>query len=144
MTKKLSRRTFAKATGAVALALTTELPSLGSNTAAQNASARTNDAGRDFPRGFIWGTATASYQVEGAVKEDGRGPSIWDTFSHTPGKVVSNATGDVANDHYHLYKSDVQLMKALGVKAYRFSIAWPRVFPNGDGPPALRSSLRST
>ena len=84
---------------------------------------------------FIWGTATASYQVEGAVKEDGRGPSIWDTFSHTPGKVVSNATGDVANDHYHLYKGDVQLMKALGAKAYRFSIAWPRVFPNGDGPP---------
>jgi beta-glucosidase len=83
----------------------------------------------------LWGTATASYQIEGAVKEDGRGPSIWDTFSHTPGKVVNNANGDVANDHYHLYKSDVQLMKALGAKAYRFSIAWPRVFPNGDGPP---------
>jgi beta-glucosidase len=92
-------------------------------------------ADREFPRGFIWGTATASYQIEGAVKEDGRGPSIWDTFSHTPGKVVNNANGDVANDHYHLYKSDIQLMKALGAKAYRFSIAWPRVFPNGDGPP---------
>ncbi|HET9477866.1 MAG TPA: family 1 glycosylhydrolase, partial [Pyrinomonadaceae bacterium] len=135
MTKKLSRRTFAKVSSAAALALTTELPSLGSSTAPQTASARTNDAGRDFPRGFIWGTATASYQIEGAVKEDGRGASIWDTFSHTPGKVVDNANGDVATDHYHLYKSDVQLMKALGVKAYRFSIAWPRVFPNGDGPP---------
>ena len=69
------------------------------------------------------------------LREDGRGPSIWDTFSHTPGKVVNNANGDVSDDHYHRYKDDVQLMKALGVKAYRFSIAWPRVFPNGDGPP---------
>src|ERR1043166_1958564 len=112
--------------------MSTELPSLGSNTAPQTRSTP-NYSGREFPRGFIWGTATASYQVEGAVKEDGRGPSIWDTFSHTPGKVNSNSTGDVANDHYHLYKSDVQMMKALGVKAYRFSIAWPRVFPNGDG-----------
>jgi beta-glucosidase len=77
----------------------------------------------------------ASYQVEGAVAEDGRLPSIWDTFSHTPGKVANNATGDVADDHYHRYKDDVQLMKALGVKAYRFSIAWPRVFPNGSGAP---------
>jgi beta-glucosidase len=91
--------------------------------------------GRPFPKGFIWGTATASYQVEGAVKEDGRGPSIWDTFSHTPGKVVNDATGDVADDHYHLYKGDVQLMKSLGVRAYRFSIAWPRVFPDGAGAP---------
>jgi beta-glucosidase len=69
------------------------------------------------------------------VKEDGRGPSVWDTFSHTPGKVVNNANGDVADDHYHLYKQDVQLMKALGVKTYRFSIAWPRVFPQGSGQP---------
>ena len=123
-----------KLTGATALASTTELPSLASSNVSQNANA-SRDAGRNFPPGFIWGTATASYQVEGAVKEDGRGPSIWDTFSHTPGKVVNNATGDVANEHYHHYTSDVQLMKALGVKAYRFSIAWPRVFPNGDGQP---------
>jgi beta-glucosidase len=132
LSKKLSRRTFAKLAGGAALAATAELPSLASNHAIQN---RPTPGGRDFPPGFIWGTATASYQIEGAVKEDGRGPSIWDTFSHTPGRVVNNATGDVANDHYHLYKSDVQLMKALGAKAYRFSIAWPRVFPNGDGPP---------
>ena len=91
-------------------------------------------SGREFPKGFLWGSATASYQVEGAVNEDGRGKSIWDTFSHTPGKVVENATGDIADDHYHRYKEDVQLMKSLGVKSYRFSIAWPRVFPNGDGP----------
>ena len=137
MSKKLSRRTFAKVAGAAALAATaaptspasTLSPQGGAGTAAQG------DTLRAFPPGFLWGTATASYQVEGAVKEDGRGPSIWDTFSHTPGKTVAGATGDVANDHYHLYKGDVQLMKALGVKSYRFSIAWPRVFPNGDGPP---------
>ena len=130
--KKVSRRTFAKVAGAAALASTAKLPALGSETVSPQAPQ--GDALRSFPQGFIWGTATASYQVEGAVKEDGRGPSIWDTFSHTPGRVVNNANGDVANDHYHLYKGDVQLMKTLGVKAYRFSIAWPRVFPNGDGP----------
>ena len=134
MTKKVSRRTFGKLAGVAALASATKVPWLGFNYATQNRVAPQGDAGRDFPKGFMWGTATASYQVEGAVTEDGRGPSIWDTFSHTPGKVVDNGTGDVANDHYHLYKSDVQLMKSLGVKAYRFSIAWPRVFPNGDGP----------
>ncbi len=92
-------------------------------------------ADRQFPKDFLWGTATASYQVEGAVKEDGRGESIWDTFSHTPGRVVSDANGDVADDHYHRYKQDVQLMKALGVKGYRFSISWPRVIPAGSGTP---------
>jgi beta-glucosidase len=86
-----------------------------------------------FPEGFIWGTATASYQIEGAVAEDGRGPSIWDTFSHTPGKVVNGETGDVADDHYHRYREDVALMRDLGVRAYRFSIAWPRVIPTGSG-----------
>ena len=135
MSKKVSRRTFAKVAGVTALASATELTSLSSSSAPQNRPATANNSGRDFPQGFIWGTATASYQIEGAVKEDGRGPSIWDTFSHTPGKVANNATGDIANNHYHLYKTDVQLMKALGAKAYRFSIAWPRVFPNGDGPP---------
>ena len=131
MSKKVSRRTFAKVAGAATLASTVKLPVFGSTPATPPPQ---DGVSRSFPAGFIWGTATASYQVEGAVKEDGRGPSIWDTFSHTPGRVVNNATGDVANDHYHLYKSDVQLMKALGAKAYRFSIAWPRVFPNGDGP----------
>ncbi len=86
-----------------------------------------------FPEDFLWGTATAAYQVEGAVLEDGRGESIWDRFSHTPGKVLKNENGDVACDHYHRYKDDVGLMKTLGYKAYRFSIAWPRIFPEGRG-----------
>jgi beta-glucosidase len=88
---------------------------------------------RTFPDGFVWGTATASYQIEGAVAEDGRAPSIWDTFSHTPGKVTGGDTGDVACDHYHRVEEDVALMRRLGVDAYRFSIAWPRVIPGGTG-----------
>jgi beta-glucosidase len=86
-----------------------------------------------FPKDFVWGVATASYQIEGASGEDGRGESIWDRFSKTPGKVLKGHTGDVACDHYHLYREDVALIKALGVDSYRFSIAWPRVFPNGSG-----------
>jgi beta-glucosidase len=88
---------------------------------------------RSFPDGFLWGTATASYQIEGAWNEDGKGESIWDRFAHTPGKIKNNDTGDKALDHYHRYKEDVQLIKALGVKTYRFSISWPRVFPQGTG-----------
>src|SRR3954451_10651650 len=87
----------------------------------------------EFPRGFVWGAATASYQIEGAAHEDGRGLSIWDTFSHTPGKVVNGDTGDVADDHYHRLDEDLDLMKRLGLEAYRFSIAWPRVQPTGSG-----------
>jgi beta-glucosidase len=86
-----------------------------------------------FPEGFLWGTATASYQVEGAAWEDGRGPCIWDTFCRTPGKVLHGHTGDIACDQYHRYAEDVQLMKDLGIGAYRFSIAWPRIFPTGSG-----------
>jgi beta-glucosidase len=88
-----------------------------------------------FPGGFIWGSATASYQVEGAVHEGGRGTTIWDTFSHTPGKVANGDTGDVADDSYHRYKEDVRLMKALGLKGCRFSVAWSRIFPTGVGAP---------
>ncbi len=86
-----------------------------------------------FPKDFIWGCATASYQVEGAVDEDGRGPSIWDVFSHKKGNIVNDDTGDVACDHYHLYKSDVRLMKELGISSYRFSIAWSRIYPDASG-----------
>jgi beta-glucosidase len=89
--------------------------------------------GARFPDGFAWGTATASYQIEGAVAEDGRSPSIWDTFSHTPGKVENGDTGDVADDHYHRYEEDVELMAGLGVGWYRFSLAWPRLQPDGRG-----------
>ena len=86
-----------------------------------------------FPEGFIWGAATASYQIEGAAYEDGRGLSIWDTFCKTPGNVANGDTGDVANDHYHRYLEDIALMKEIGIKSYRFSFAWPRMFPHGDG-----------
>ncbi|NEB81165.1 beta-glucosidase [Streptomyces sp. SID14478] len=87
-----------------------------------------------FPHDFLWGTATAAYQIEGAVAEDGRSPSIWDTFSHTPGKVENDDNGDVACDHYHRWREDIALMKQLGTNAYRLSVAWPRVVPGGDGP----------
>ena len=84
---------------------------------------------------FLWGTATASYQVEGATAEGGRAPSIWDIFAHTPGKVERGETGDVACDHYHRYREDVALMRDLGIQAYRFSISWSRVLPEGQGRP---------
>ena len=87
-----------------------------------------------FPDGFLWGVATAAYQIEGAVRADGRGPSIWDTFSHTPGRVLAGDTGDVADDHYHRWPEDLDLMAELGIGAYRFSIAWPRIQPHGSGP----------
>lgn len=86
-----------------------------------------------FPKDMKWGTATASYQIEGAAFEDGRGLSIWDTFSHTPGKVINGDNGDVACDSYHRYEEDIELMKELGIDVYRFSVAWPRIFPKGRG-----------
>lgn len=87
-----------------------------------------------FPDGFVWGTATASYQIEGAVTAGGRAPSIWDTFSHKPGAVHNGDNGDVADDHYHRYREDVGLLADLGVTHYRFSLAWPRLQPDGKGP----------
>ena len=85
-----------------------------------------------FPASFAWGAATAAYQIEGAVAEDGRGPSVWDTFSHRAGAVRHGDTGDVAADHYHRWPEDIGLMSALGIAAYRFSIAWPRMQPAGQ------------
>ncbi|MGW2988916.1 GH1 family beta-glucosidase [Streptomyces goshikiensis] len=87
-----------------------------------------------LPRDFAWGTATSAYQIEGAVEEDGRAPSIWDTFSRTPGTIDGGDTGDTACDHYHRWREDIALMRGLGADAYRFSVAWPRVVPGGDGP----------
>ncbi|MEV7226235.1 GH1 family beta-glucosidase [Polymorphospora sp. NPDC051019] len=87
-----------------------------------------------FPPEFLWGAATAAFQIEGAAAEGGRTPSIWDTFSRTPGKVLHGHTGDVACDHYHRFRDDVRLMADLGLKSYRFSVAWPRVQPGGSGP----------
>lgn len=86
-----------------------------------------------FPEDFIWGAATASYQIEGAASEDGKGESIWDRFSHTPEKVLNEDTGDVSCDHYHKYKRDVQIMKEMGLKGYRLSVSWPRIFQSGGG-----------
>lgn len=86
-----------------------------------------------FPEDFVWGAATASYRIEGAANEDGRGESIWDRFSHTPGNVDNGDTGDIAADHYHRWKEDIKIMKEIGLHAYRFSVAWPRIFPTGRG-----------
>ena len=87
----------------------------------------------DFPASFTWGVATSAFQIEGAAAEDGKGPSIWDTFSHTPGKVIDGSNGDVACDHYHRYAEDVELIASLNVNAYRFSVSWSRVQPAGHG-----------
>jgi len=97
-------------------------------------SSETSRSPISFPAGFVWGTGTASYQIEGAVDEDGRGPSIWDTFSHQKGATHNGDTGDVACDHYHRVETDLELLGQLGVGSYRFSVAWPRVQPTGKGP----------
>ncbi len=129
-----SRRDVVTLAGAGVLAANATMNTPARAQTAQPQAADQN-AARSFPPGFLWGTATASYQVEGAWNEDGRGPSIWDRFAHTEGKIRNNDNGDVAADHYHRYKEDVALMTALGARTYRFSIAWPRVFPQGVGAP---------
>ena len=129
---KFSRRHFGKLAGFSTLGLAAAYAKPAEKAAKP---ARDRHAPAAFPKGFLWGTATSAYQIEGAVDEDGRGRSIWDTFSHTPGKIEDNSNADRANDHYHRYKEDVGLITELGVKAYRFSIAWPRVFPEGTGAP---------
>ncbi|MBE0686025.1 MAG: family 1 glycosylhydrolase, partial [Anaerolineaceae bacterium] len=86
-----------------------------------------------FPKNFLWAAATSSYQIEGGWNADGKGESIWDRFSHTPGKIKNGDTGDVAIDHYNRYRDDVALMREMGLQAYRFSIAWPRILPQGRG-----------
>ena len=86
-----------------------------------------------FPPNFLWGAATASYQIEGAWDAEGKGESIWDRFSHTPGKIEDGSSGDVACDHYHRYGDDIALMSSLGLQAYRFSVSWPRILPSGQG-----------
>jgi beta-glucosidase len=130
MRKQISRRQFEGILGTATLASAT----LSSTAAAP----QSNQAARDsyqFPQGFVWGCATAAYQIEGAAAEDGRRPSVWDTFAHAPGNVQNGDTGDIADDSYHRYEQDVQLLHSLGARAYRFSIAWPRVFPDGTGRP---------
>ena len=126
-----SRRRFGKIAAWSALAISSKSAEDVANAAAENP----KGALAAFPGGFLWGTATSAYQIEGAINEDGRGISIWDRFVHLQGKIVDQSTADVANDHYHRYKEDVQLIRTLGARAYRFSIAWPRVFPEGTGTP---------
>ena len=121
--RNLTRRQFGKTLAASGAAVALPKLAFGDPTPTQLA----------YPKGFLWGCATAAYQVEGAAAEEGRGPSVWDTFSHTAGKTHEGDTGDVADDSYHLYKEDVRLMKALGVSTHRMSISWSRVFPSGKG-----------
>jgi beta-glucosidase len=129
--KGISRRLFGKiAAGSAAVAASGfSLPAFAKGQAGSAPS-----PGRlQYPEGFLWGCATAAYQVEGGAKDDGRGPSLWDVFSHTPGKTHDGDTGDVADDSYHLYKEDVRLLKNLGVQTYRMSMSWSRIFPEGKG-----------
>jgi len=133
MTDQDNRRSFLLGAGTLAAA---GLSSCGSPSQDRKASAApSGEKAPQFPRGFRWGVATAAYQIEGAPDADGKGKSIWDTYSHIPGKMENGDTGDVAIDHYNRYKEDVRAMKDLGATAYRFSISWPRVFPNGTGQP---------
>lgn len=125
----MQRRDFLTAAGLGAAAAMTP----GMCQAAKHGDAAIRAAEPRFPASFWWGAATASYQVEGAANDDGRKPSVWDTFSHTQGRTHGGDTGDVACDHYHRYVDDVKLMADLGVKHYRFSIAWPRIIPDGRG-----------
>lgn len=130
----INRRELGLGLGAAALgASLTGSAALGAQSRA--APAPTSSDPMRFPDDFLWGAATAAYQIEGAVKTDGRGLTNWDVFSHTPGKVANGDTGDVACDSYHRYQDDIALLQALGVKAYRFSIAWSRIFPDGKGQP---------
>ena len=130
--KEITRRQFGKVAAATAALAGVSLPEFSPH----SSFAQQPGGSRQFPPGFVWGCATAAYQIEGGVHEGGRGASIWDVFSHTPGKTYNGDTGDVADDSYHLYKDDVRLLKNLGVRAYRMSIAWSRIFPNGTGQPS--------
>lgn len=129
--KRITRRLFGQSIAATAAVAATNvsLPQLA------HGQAQPQPANLRYPSGFLWGCATAAYQIEGGAKDDGRGPSLWDIFSHTPGKTHDGDTGDVADDSYHLYKEDVKLLKALGVSTYRLSMSWSRIFPSGTGTP---------
>src|SRR5262245_7002330 len=128
MSSTISRRDFAKVAASASIggltAACSRTEPQGARTQPESTSQSSQDSQssptREFPKGFFWGVATASYQVEGAWNEDGKGASIWDTYAHTPGHIKNNDTGDIANDHYHRYKEDVALMKDIGANSYRF------------------------
>jgi beta-glucosidase len=140
----MNRRTFLRASLATAGGVLIDRRGLTQNSSQQIPNSITGTipeseiAAARFPDGFLWGTATAAYQVEGAWQEDGKGASIWDTFTHTVGKVKGGTTGDVACDQYHLYSQDMALAKRLNQKSYRFSISWPRIQPLGTGAPNMK------
>ena len=135
MSSNFTRRDVAKVAGSAALGMTA-MPVVGrAQPSAETQAKPVQGDATTFPDGFRWGVATSAYQIEGAVKEDGRGTSIWDVYAHTPGKIKDGRNADVANDHYHRYRDDVRMMRDIGVKAYRFSVAWPRIFPDGTGQP---------
>src|SRR5262245_35172083 len=136
MPSLFNRRQFSQFSGGAALlAPTGVLPAFAQGTPTQPETTGQKANPRTFPQGFYWGAATSAYQIEGAWNEDGKGVSIWDTYTHQPGNIKNNDNGDVANDHYHRYKEDVALLQEIGATAYRFSIAWPRIFPEGTGQP---------
>ena len=128
--RSITRRQFGKAAVAAGALADASLPALSPGQA--------HAASLAFPQGFLWACATSAYQIEGAVREDGRAPSIWDTFAHQSGNTYRGQTGDVAAGSYHLYKEDIRLLRSLGVGAYRMSISWPRIFPQGKGQPNPR------
>ena len=127
MLNGLTRRGF------LGVSAATTVATVGAAKGAGKIKAKGDDKGAPFPKDFVWGAATAAYQIEGAAAEDGKGPSVWDVFCKKKGAIYEGNTGDVACDHYHRYKEDVALMKALGISSYRFSISWPRVLPEGTG-----------
>ncbi|MDE1163035.1 MAG: GH1 family beta-glucosidase [Acidobacteriaceae bacterium] len=133
MSTQLSRRQLGRL--ALGTAAAAALPAVAAEAAAPQALAHNYEIQHAFPKDFLWGTATAAYQVEGAWNVDGRGPSIWDTFSHTANKIDGNANGDVADEEYLRYRDDIAMMKDLGVRGYRFSMSWTRLFPTGSGAP---------
>ena len=132
---KLSRRAFGKAAGAGIAGLVSGQAMAAAPLRSSNESDGSvpTSAGMRFPEGFLWGLATAAYQIEGAANADGKGKSIWDVYAHIPGKMANGDTGDVAIDHFHRYREDIGLIRDLGANSYRFSISWPRIFPNGRG-----------
>jgi beta-glucosidase len=134
MSTKFTRRALARLLAGSAAVATFARKGIEAETTSTSSQGN-HSASRAFPKSFIWGAGTSAYQVEGAVREAGRGLSIWDTFSRTAGKTHNAETGDVAADFFHRYKDDIQIMKNLGLKSFRFSIAWPRIFPNGVGMP---------